>query len=67
MKITIQDAMDTELYDNNDFLVQESTTKQESVVKYKGVVQVDNTGIPSNSIEPDDGYCMDYGHDKKID
>jgi hypothetical protein len=62
MKITIQDAMDTELYDNNDFLVQESTTKQESVVKNKGDAQTDNT--PKLSIEPDDGYEVDRSHDK---
>jgi hypothetical protein len=45
---SIQDAMDSDLPDNVDFLVQEKCTEQEK----------------KRSIEPDDGYCMDYGHDK---
>ena len=39
MKITIQDAIDTDCTDSYNFLVQESTTKQESVVKNKGDAQ----------------------------
>ena len=49
-KLTIQDALDEGLSDNVDFLVQENGEKQEKKL----------------SIEPDDGYEMDRGHDDKI-
>lgn len=65
---SIQDAMDEGCDYIVNFLVQEIKADQEKqgVARNEDDAQTDNISIPSNTIEPDDGYCMDYGHDKEV-